>query len=45
MDTIKKLTEIIDSVNNNDIDNLKDLYLEVVYLRSELIIHKHENII
>ena len=36
MDVIKTLTGLIKDVDNNDIDSLKDLYLELIYLRSEL---------
>lgn len=36
MNVIKTLTGLINDVNNNDIDSLKDLYLELIHLRSEL---------
>ena len=36
MDIIKTLTGLINDVDNNDIDSLKDLYLELIHLRSEL---------
>lgn len=36
MDVIKTLTGLINDVDNNDIDSLKDLYLELIHLRSEL---------
>jgi hypothetical protein len=36
MDINKKLTELIDGVNNGDIDTLADLQRELIYLRSEI---------
>jgi hypothetical protein len=38
MDIIEKLTYLIDNVDKGEIDTLKDLYEEIIDLRSELII-------
>ena len=37
MDIITELDRIINEVNSNEIDSLKDLYLELIYLKHELI--------
>jgi hypothetical protein len=43
MDINKKLTELIDGVNNGDIDTLADLQRELIYLRSEIqALHIHD---
>lgn len=36
MDIVKTISGLISDVDNNDIDSLKELYMELVHLKSEL---------